>query len=60
MLWLAGHTRLKPGVNEMNDTVPLRPHEIGKPASVPKVADAGEDHRHVALVRRRDHFFVTN
>jgi hypothetical protein len=60
MLWLAGHTRLKPGVNETNETVLLRPHEIGKPASVPKVPDASKDHRHFALVSRRDHFIVTD
>jgi hypothetical protein len=31
-----------------------------KHALVAKVADAGEYHRHLALVSRRDHFFVTN
>ena len=33
-------------------------HQRGR--LVPKVADAGEYHRHVALVSGRDYFFVTN
>ena len=54
-----GHTRLKPGVNEIRERCSIRRLSLGI-SLVSKVADAGEDHRHVALVSGRDHFFVTN
>jgi hypothetical protein len=45
---LSDETRWKP--------VLLSEYEI----LVPKMPNSGEYHRHLALVSRRDHFFVTN
>jgi hypothetical protein len=55
----ADYTRLKPGVNETEETVFIGASWV-HPLSVTKVPHVSEDHRHVALIRGCYYFFIAN